>query len=281
MTDTVTIHGTALAATLALTLVVFSLLWLIHGRLKDASIVDYWWGAGFAAMAWLELALAGRAGPVQILVTVSVTLWATRLTLHMVQRHIEKGAVEDVRYARMREAGGPDWPRRNLVTIFWLQAVLQWIIAAPVHVALLVAPGDLPTGPGGAVFALGIALFAAGFAIEWAADAQLTAFRRLPGTRGRLCTTGLWAWSRHPNYFGETLVWWGLGLAAAAAAGGLWWVLAAPALLTLLLLKVSGIPPLEAELQKRPGWAAYRASTSAFVPLPPARRLAVPREGAE
>jgi steroid 5-alpha reductase family enzyme len=271
-------YGLPLTVTLAATLVVFSFLWLIHDRRKDASIVDYWWAAGFAAIAWIHLALTARLGPIQFFVTAAVTVWAVRLTYHLVARHRAKGGVEDIRYTRMREAGGPDWPRRNLFTVFWLQAVLQWLLATPVHVALLAAPVTAPTGSAAALAILGGFVFLAGFTIEWIADAQMTAFRRLPGTRGRLCTTGLRAWSRHPHYFGETLVWFGLGLVAAAASG-LWWTLAAPALLTLLLLKVSGIPPLEAELERRPGWAAYRATTNAFIPLPPTQRVS--REGAE
>lgn len=270
-----------LALTLTLGIVIFSLLWLIHVRRRDASLVDYWWAAGFAATAWIEVAFAPRLGAVQIFVTAAVTVWAVRLTSHMVTRHIAKGGIEDKRYAALRAAGGPGWERRNLFTIFWLQAVVQWLLAAPIHVTLLGAPVAPPTGIGPVAIVLGVCLFLTGFVIEAVADAQLARHGRRYGSGRSVFTGGLWAWSRHPNYFGEAVLWWGLGLVAAGETGQ-WWVLVAPAALTLILLKGTGIPPLEALMRDRLGWAAYAASTSAFVPLPPRVRRAEPsREGAE
>jgi len=267
-------HGQAfgwdsvLIATLLLGLVIFSVLWLIHGPRRDAGIVDWWWAGGFAATAWLEWVASGRAGGLQLFVTVAVTIWAVRLTVHLVVRHRRRGGIEDPRYAAMRARGGPNWPRTNLVTVFWLQAVVQWALAAPIHAALL-HPEPGPLSPAALWLAsAGCALFVIGFVIEWVADAQLSADKADPARRSRLVTTGLWAWSRHPNYFGEAVLWWGLGLVGAAASG-LWWVLVATAALTVLLLKVSGIPPLEAVLATRPGWPDYAARTSAFLPRPP------------
>lgn len=254
-----------LAVTFGFGIVVFSLLWLIHGRIRDASIVDYWWAGGFAAIAWTEYSLGPGGGSTQLFVTLAVTLWAVRLTVHMAARHRARGFVEDRRYARFREAGGPDWPRRNLFSIFWLQAAVQWALALPIH-AVMLAPAL--ADPAEVAVLLGTALFFAGLGIEWIADLQLARFKAGEGRDGRIFTGGLWAWSRHPNYFGEAMLWWGLGLVAVGATGA-WWVLAAPAALTFLLVKVSGVQPLEAELAGRPGWADYAARTSAFLPRPP------------
>ncbi len=260
------IIGLPLSMTFALGLLVFGALWLIQVRHRDAGIVDYWWGTGFAAIAWIEAGFAPVIGPMQVFVTAAVTLWAARLTVHLVRRNHLSG-VEDARYAAMRARGGPDWGRRNLFSVFWLQAIVQWLLAAPIHAAMLLGATTPGSGPGLVAFAAGAVLFVAGFLIEAVSDAQLAAFKRRPGSRGRLLTTGLRAWCRHPSYFGEILVWVGIGLVAASA--GHWWVLIAPAALALLLLRVSGIPLLEAHLESRPGWAAYRAATGAILPRPP------------
>lgn len=258
----------ALSTTLTLTVVVFSLLWLIHVRIRDAGIVDYWWGLGFAAIAWTAVAFTDGLSPLQLFVTAAVTFWAVRLTAHMAWRHQAKGRVEDRRYAEMRARGGPNWWRTNLVTVFWLQALLQWVLAAPI-LALILRPATPLSSAETALAVIGLVLFAIGFAVEVVADAQLARFSADPANKGRLYTGGLFAWSRHPNYFGEALLWWGLSIAASAGSGA-WWTLAAPAALTLLLLRVSGLPLLEPHLARRPGWAAYAARTPAFLPRPPA-----------
>jgi steroid 5-alpha reductase family enzyme len=254
-----------IVSTLLLTLVVFTVMWLIHVARRDAGVVDLWWGGGFFAMAAFASLFAPPLGSVQRLLLALVGLWAARLTGHILVRHLRAGGREDPRYATMRAGGGPTWPRRNLLTVFWVQAAVQWLLALPVLVAILRPAGDGAIGP---LAIAGIGLYAIGFVVEALADHALMRFRSDPANRGRLLTTGLFAWSRHPNYFGEAVLWWGLGLVAVSATGTAL-VLLGPAALTLLLLKVSGIPPLEAELAKRPGWAAYAARTSAFVPWPP------------
>jgi steroid 5-alpha reductase family enzyme len=266
-------------ATLVMGLVIFSILWLIHVRREDASLVDYWWATGFAAIALVEFAWAPDPGGVQLFVTLAVALWAARLTIHLVGRHLAKGGAEDWRYADMRKTGGPNWWIRNLFTVFWLQAVFQWLLAAPIHAVMLAPdPAMAASLVGRVLIVVGALVFFAGFFLEWVADRQLAAFVADPDNKGELLTTGVWAWSRHPNYFGEATVWWGLGLVAVGASG-LWYVLAAPAALTFLLLKVSGVPLLEASMADRPGWPDYVARTSRFIPRPP-RRPAAKREGA-
>jgi steroid 5-alpha reductase family enzyme len=254
-----------LGATLFATLAAFVVIWLISRRLSDCGIVDIYWGAGFVLIAWMEL-LGTQARSLQaIAITALVTLWGARLTWHLFRRH-RRSRAEDARYAAMRARSGPDWPTTSLWRLFLVQGAAMWLVASPIHVGLLAASRE---GPATAVM-LGALVFAVGFVIEAAADSALARFAQDESNRGRLLVTGLFAWSRHPNYFGETLVWWGLGLMAWGATGN---VLAffGPALLTFLLLKVSGVPPLEEHLSSRPGFADYARATSAFVPLPPRR----------
>jgi steroid 5-alpha reductase family enzyme len=265
-------HFTAapvLGATLSAALAMFTLVWAIHVKIEDAGIVDFLWGGAFAVTGWSGAVLAGGASPTTLLLLCLVTLWATRLTLHMVwRRGLMDG--EDARYRAMRIAGGPAFWWRSLFTLFWLQAVVQWLVASPLLVAVLV-PAETVSVP---LAGLGVALFAFGLAIEATADAQLWRFKSRPENRGRLMTSGLFAWSRHPNYFGEAVLWWGLGLVAYAGSGSML-AFGGPALLTALLLRISGVALLDAHLATtKPGYAEWASRTRAFLPRPPGRRLA-------
>lgn len=255
-----------LAASLGAVMALFAVLWLVSLRLRDVGVVDIIWGPGFALIAWLEWLWATPSHVGATLLLVAVTLWAARLGAHLYARHRLSGR-EDARYAAMRAADPDAFPRRSFLKVFVLQAVILWALALPIHLAML---GSAP-GPAGVLAMLGLALFAIGFALEAVADFALLSFRRDPSNRGRLLTSGVFAWSRHPNYFGESLLWVGLGLIAWDASGQIW-VLLGPAALIGLLLKVSGIPLLEAHLDAtRPDFAAYKARTSAFLPWPPRR----------
>lgn len=260
----------AALASFAITTLVFGLLWLYSLRRRDCSVVDLYWAFGFAVIAWVQVALTGDDGVPALVMAILVTIWALRLGFHLVRRHA--GATgEDPRYLAMRERNGPGWENRSFWMIFMLQAVCMWVIASPLHVVVLGPRGfDLPPAFASALLAAGLVMFAAGFLIEAAADSALARFRKDPANRDRLLTTGLFAWSRHPNYFGEALVWWGLGLVAVAFTGQPL-ALLGPAFLNLLLVKVSGVPPLEEHLSSRPGFTAYAAATPAFVPRPPQR----------
>lgn len=256
--------GPSLVA-LLVTVAAFAVLWRVSLRTGDCSVVDLYWGFGFGVIAWINLALAGNWRTAPVVLACLVTVWSLRLGIHLAIRH-SRATEEDPRYAEMRRRNGPGWERRSFWMVFMLQAVVMWLIALPLHLSLAsptVADDGLPP-----VAIAGIALFVAGMLVEALADAALARFKRDPRNAGRLLTTGLFAWSRHPNYFGETLLWWGLGLLALSIAGTPV-VLVGPALLTLLLLKVSGIPPLEAHLSSRDGFADYVARTSPFLPLPP------------
>lgn len=250
---------------LGVTLLAFAALWVRSLSTRDCSIVDLYWAFGFAVIAWIEfLAVPARSWAAGLLLAL-VTVWSFRLGRHLVRRHLASEE-EDPRYAAMREKGGPGWPLASFLWVFMLQAVVMWLVASPLHVGL--RAGGTIEAP--ALVGLGALLFLAGFLIEGAADAAIARHRADAARRGTLLTTGLFAWSRHPNYFGESLLWWGLGLVALGISGS-WLALAGPLLLTLLLLKVSGIPPLEAHLSSRPGFDDYVARTSAFLPLPPRR----------
>lgn len=236
----------------------FSAAWLVSLYLDDVSIVDLLWGPAFALLTWGYLAMDGGAGLRPWLVAALVTLWAVRLAWHLTARH--QG--EDPRYTAMRERNGPAFRWRSLVTVFWLQAALVWVLSWPLLMAVRVG------GSPGLLDALGTGLFVAGFVFEAVADLQLTRFRRRPDSAGRVLDGGLWRYSRHPNYFGEALLWWGLWMLAVPAGG--WWTVFSPILMTWLLLRVSGVPLLEGRLkQNRPEYESYAGRTSAFVPWPP------------
>ena len=236
--------------------------WAYSLGARDASLVDRFWGAGIAALAWLYQALAGWPAAGWLVVALA-TLWGVRLTAYLAWRSWGQG--EDPRYRALRQAGGPGWARRSLVTVFWLQAVALWLVATPLLYAITHGSLAAWASPAGVA---GVAVALAGWAYEAAADGQLARFRADPANAGRVCATGLWRYSRHPNYFGEILVWWGLwGL--AAASGG-WWTVFAPLAVTGLLLRVSGVPLLEGHLRaSRPGYGAYAARRNALIPAPP------------
>jgi steroid 5-alpha reductase family enzyme len=187
---------------------------------------------------------------------VLLAIWAARLCLHITLRN--HGQPEDRRYQKIRANNPPFWIR-SLYIVFGFQAALAWIVALP-FMATARAAGDFDW-----LVAPGVLLAAFGIGFEAIADWQLEKFKREPLNRGRVLDTGLWRYSRHPNYFGECCAWWGFGLMGAAA--GAWWALASPLLMTLLLLKVSGVTLLEQDIgERRPEYARYIRETHAFVP---------------
>lgn len=248
---TLPVHGPDLLPPLLLLV----LTWAISLKRRDASLADIAWGPAVALVP-LWHALAGGLHARGALVLALVLAWGLRLAGHIARRH--RG--EDERYAEMRRRGGPGWPLRSLVTVFVLQALLAWLVARPAAAALRL-PAEGLSGWDAAGLLLGLA----GLAWEAVADAQLAAHRR--SGRGGLLTTGLWGLSRHPNYFGEAVVWWGLG--AVGAGAGAPWTLVSPLLMTALLRWGSGVPLLERSLSRKPGWEAYSRRVNAFWPWPP------------
>lgn len=251
----------AFLAGVAASFALFTLVWAWSVAKRDASVVDVFWGLGFVATAWAWHTARGSDHPRAWLVLAMVTLWGVRLAVHIGRRNHGRG--EDPRYAAMRARSPRTFAWTSLVTVFALQAALLVVIALPVWAALQpVAP---PLGPRDAV---GVLVWWTGLLVEAVGDAQLAAFKAEPANRGRVMDRGLWSWTRHPNYFGESLLWWGVGIVALTSPA-MAWTLAGPALLTFLLLRVSGVSLLERQMSERAGWREYAARTSAFVPWPP------------
>lgn len=261
-TDTITLVLANYAALLAC----FVALWALSVRLKDASIVDIAWGPACALPGVLTYFRTDAADPrAGILVALSC-LWAGRLATHLARRNIGHG--EDYRYRAMRAKQGSDlaFARWSLVWVFGLQATIAWLVSMPLQLGQLGGPPTM-----GVVGIAGILVFAAGFLFEAIGDAQLAAFKRDPANKGKLMTRGLWALTRHPNYFGDACVWAGLALIALEAPHG-WAALFSPALMAFFLVRVSGKALLERKLRKTyPEYAAYAQRVSGFIPCPPRR----------
>jgi steroid 5-alpha reductase family enzyme len=252
-------------AGLGVVLAAATLVWLLSLRLRDASIADVAWGPGFVLLAATWALLSDGYGPRRLLVLALVSVWGLRLALHIAARNRGKG--EDPRYRRFRERAGPTFPFRSLITVFWLQALLLWIAGAPLLPALA---SDLP-----ARFtpfdALGLLLWSTGFLFETIGDAQLRRFKADPANRVRVLRSGLWRYTRHPNYFGDATLWWGFWCFAASVPCGAVTAFG-PALMTFLLVRVSGVRMLEEDLlERKPEYRDYVRSTNAFVPGPPRR----------
>jgi steroid 5-alpha reductase family enzyme len=253
------------AATVLAVAVCMGALWLLSLALRNASIVDVFWGLGFVVIAAVGLARtdAGDA-PRRWLVAAMVGLWGLRLAGYLLWRNA--GAGEDPRYRAMRRHWGARFWWVSGFTVFALQGVLMWIVSLPVQLVML-APG----GPLGALDALGVGLCAIGLFFEAVGDWQLARFKADPANAGRVMDRGLWRYTRHPNYFGDVCVWWGIFAVALATPHGPWSVVG-PLLMTFLLLRVSGVAMLERSIGKRrPEYARYAERTSAFFPRPPRR----------
>lgn len=251
-------------STLFVVLVFFFLVWIASLVVKDASIVDRFWGIAFLVIASsVSAATHGYEDRAQ-LVTFLVVVWGLRLSLHITVRNL--GQPEDYRYQQMRRHWGARFPLVSLATVFGLQAVVAWIVSLPLQAAIsATTPAELT-----ALDSLGLVVWSIGFFFEAVGDWQLARFKADPLSKGQVMDRGLWRYTRHPNYFGDTLVWWGIWLFAAAT--GAWWTAVGPILMTVLLLRVSGVTLLEKKLRSsRPEYEAYCRRTSAFFPLPPRR----------
>ena len=243
------------------------LTWLVSIAKKNVSIVDSMWSLFFLATAiTYALVSAGQSvtswGPRTVLVVVLVAVWALRLAIYITTRNL--GHAEDPRYVAIRKRHDPGFALKSLYLVFLLQALLAWIISMPLLGAIL---SPLPQ-PLGLIDALGAALWALGLFFEAVGDWQLARFKRDEANRGQVMDRGLWRYTRHPNYFGDFCVWWGLYL--IAVAGGAWWAVIAPLLMSLLLMRVSGVTLLERTIvRRRPGYEEYIRRTNAFFPGPP------------
>jgi steroid 5-alpha reductase family enzyme len=241
--------------------------WVVSLVLKNASIVDITWGLGFVLVAWVSALRADAASGAASVLVAMVTVWGLRLGVYLFWRNHGNG--EDYRYVAMRRRWGKRFWLISLATVFVLQGALMWIVSLPVQVAHV---GDARDGAlAGVALVIGLALYAIGLLFEVVGDAQLARFKADPTNEGKVMRSGLWRYTRHPNYFGDACVWWGVGIVAQAVTGT-WWALLGPLVMNILLLRVSGVALLERSLRKRkPDYAEYVRTTSAFVPRPPRR----------
>ena len=234
--------------------------WLLGVIKRDVSIVDSFWSLFFLLGAVVYAVSVDASGARVMLLLSLVALWALRLSVYLTWRNW--GELEDRRYQAIRARNEPGFTWKSLYLVFGLQGVLAFIIALPILAGL----GD--AAPLGLLDYAGAVVWGIGFIFEVVADRQLARFKADRSKRGKVLDTGLWRYTRHPNYFGEAMLWWGFYLIAIGA--GSWWTLFAPLLMTFLLLKVSGVTLLEADIQeRRPDYRAYIARTNAFVPWRP------------
>jgi steroid 5-alpha reductase family enzyme len=240
-------------------------LWILSLYLKNSSIVDIFWGAGFVVVNWVYFALSPDGFlPRKLLIGILVTVWGLRLFIHILTRNW--GKPEDFRYRKWREENGRRWWWQSFFQVFLLQGLLLWIISAPLLVAQHSGLPDRLTWIDG----VAVVIWGIGFFFESAGDAQLARFKADPANKGRVLDTGVWRYTRHPNYFGDAAQWWGFYLIGASAGG--WWAIFSPVIMTVLLLRVSGVALLEKTLETRPGYKEYVERTSAFVPWFPKKR---------
>lgn len=240
-------------------LAVGALAWLVSLAKRDVSFVDSLWSLFFLAAAAVFAAGAGDLAVRGQLVVALVAVWALRLSVYITARNW--GEPEDYRYRSIRANNQPGFAWKSLYIVFGLQGVLAWFISLPL------LPAVTSAAPLGWIDGLAVALWAIGFVFEAGGDYQLAKFKRRPDSAGKVLDTGLWRYTRHPNYFGDFCIWWSFYLFAVAAGG--WWSIASPILMSLLLLKVSGVAMLEKTISgRRPEYADYIDKTNAFFPGP-------------
>lgn len=225
---------------------------------KDNSIVDIAWGLGFILVTLLTFFLEKEFFVRHVLVTVLVLIWGIRLTVHIFIRN--RGRGEDFRYAQWRREWGKLFVLRSFFQIFMLQGLMLLIIAYPV----MLTNHSRETGLSYLDLA-GVFLWVKGFFFEVGGDLQLSRFKKNPGNKGKIMSSGLWKYTRHPNYFGETVMWWGIFLIALSVKLG-WTAIISPAIITFLLLRVSGVTMLEKKYFGNKDFEEYAGKTNAFIP---------------
>jgi steroid 5-alpha reductase family enzyme len=248
-----------------LVVALMTLLWVVSLAMKNTGIVDIFWGFGFVIVTWVTFSLtpSGLEGR-RWLLPILVTVWGSRLSLHLFLRNWRKP--EDFRYRAWRDESPATWWWRSYVKVFLLQGALMWVIAAPLVAALSRGGSQALT----LTDLLAIPVWLIGFFFEAVGDWQLRGFKADPANKGRVMNRGLWRYSRHPNYFGDAAQWWAFYLFALAAGG--WWTIFSPLMMTGLLLRVSGVTLLERTLKEtKPDYRGYVETTSAFVPWFPRR----------
>ncbi len=256
-----------LTTSLLLILAYFFALFLVAQGIKNNSIVDIGWGMGFVLVAWFSLLAAGNHTGRALLVTGLVTVWGVRLFYHIIKRNW--GKPEDFRYANWRKEWGQFVVVRSFFQVFMLQGLMMIVIAAPILLVNVSRDRSF-----GALEILGLAVWLKGFYFEAVGDKQLADFLKNPANRGKVMKSGLWRYTRHPNYFGEATMWWGIFLIGVSVQNGLLGVVS-PVVITYLLRFVSGVPMLEKKMMQRPEFVEYAKETSAFIPWFPTKGTGV------
>lgn len=245
--------------TIALLLLIYMNVWFVFSLMKKRNdVADVAWGLGFVLVAWASLLLSDESSPLGILTTILVTVWGSRLAFHIFRRN--KGKGEDYRYSEWRRQWGKWFYIRSYFQIYILQGILLLAVSTPV---LIINQSNRTLSD--PLVAAGFIVWLIGFFFEVVGDWQLAQFLKDPANRGKLMTSGLWAYTRHPNYFGEVTLWWGVWLLSLTTPFA-WVAILGPLTITFLILKVSGIPMLEKKLIEHPDFAEYKMKTNVFFP---------------
>ena len=248
----------------SLVIILYAVTWFIVAVIKNRNdVADIAWGGGFVCAALTAYLTAGLNQARSILVLVLVIAWGVRLMLHISIRN--RGRPEDYRYKAWRHEWGSNYLVRSFLQVFLLQGFLLLVISLPV--TLTITRGGPPFG---VLDAIGFCIWLFGFSFEAIGDFQLLQFKSNPANKGKIITSGLWRYTRHPNYFGEVTLWWGIFVICLTVPGILWTVVG-PLTITWLILRVSGTPLLEKRYVDNPEYAEYIKKTSSFFPLPPKR----------
>ncbi|MGV9827379.1 DUF1295 domain-containing protein [Gordonia sp. NPDC003429] len=253
--------GAVTGASLLFLVVLQSVTYIIGRRLGRYNVVDVIWGFGFVGVGWIAFAVGGGDLTRRLILALAVTIWGLRLTWHMYGK--SKGKGEDPRYQKLLGEDPSAWT--VIRKIFLTQGAAQWFVSLPLQVSAVVGA---TTGVWWIVLGAGVVIWVVGLLFEAVGDAQMTAFKADPSNKGTIMDRGLWAWTRHPNYFGDSSVWWGMWLIAASAWPGVLTVLS-PVVMTYFLVFATGARLLEESMSKRPGYPAYQQRTSYFLPRPP------------
>jgi len=258
----VQIYLTALLLIISL----MTLLWIVSIFIKDVSIVDLFWGAGFVITNLYYFLATGEPNTIKILFLILVSVWGLRLSIYLAYRNIGKG--EDFRYQEFRRKYGENrywWV--SFFQTFLLQGVLMWIISLPLLGLNINSDSEIIMS----LIYIGIVIWAIGFVFEAGGDWQLSKFKKNKSNKGKVLSTGFWRYTRHPNYFGDSAVWWGYGL-MSIAAGGYWYSIGS-VVMTLLIIMISGVALLEKTLKSdKPEYADYIRRTSSFIPWFPKKK---------
>lgn len=231
--------------------------------LKRNDIADVAWGPGFVLLNWISVITRDAFDFQNIILSILITIWGIRLSVHVLSRNRNKP--EDFRYQQWRRDWGNWFYLRSWLQVFMLQGVLLFLIALPVLMF-----HEYSVQPYSWFYFPGLLLWCIGFYFEAISDYQLAAFKKNPENKGKIICSGLWRYSRHPNYFGEVLLWWGIFIMCMHSIP-IWPSIIGPIIITWLILFVSGIPLLEKKYAGRPDFEEYKRKTSIFLPLPPAR----------